>query len=187
MTIERRWMWGLGLSALASLSWGDSDEGLYLGLGLYDSRVDADQIDESEVAVQAAMGFRFNRYIGTEFDVYYLGDFSERAAVGTTLVEAEYSGWATGIAAVPRLPLSIFDLYARLGVIYYDVSYTTVTELGAERDDQSGFNGYGGVGASVNIGRHWSVFLDYTLVYAQERVDLAGLGARYLFDAKAGR
>lgn len=166
--------WGMSLAS--------SDEGLYLALGAHESQVDARQIDDREVSVQAAMGFRFNRYIATELGLYDLGRFSESATAGAITADAQYSGWLTGIAAVPRLPLGIFDLYARLGVAYYDVDTTVVTNVGGIKDSDTGFDVYGGVGASIAIGSHWSVYLDYTLANAVEMVEMLGLGARFHFD-----
>jgi len=173
-------------AAVLLAPWGavlaSGDEGLYLGLGGHESRVDVRQIDGGEVSVQASMGFRFNRFFGTELGMYDLGRFRESATVGPYTGNAEYSGWLTGIAAVPRLPLGIFDLYARLGVAYYDVDTTVVTSVGGVKDSESGFDIYGGAGASVNIGSHWSVYLDYTAANAGELVEMVGLGARFHFD-----
>lgn len=167
--------------ALSATALADSDYGIYLGAGLQDSEVQQSQIDDSVTSGHANLGFRFNRFMGTEFGIYNLGDFSDSAIVGPVAGKAEYSGWVTGIALVPRLPLGIFDLYARLGISYYDIKSTVVTTVGGVKDDESGVNAYGSLGGSVNIGRNWSVYLEYSRFYTAERVDSAGIGFRYHF------
>ena len=169
------------LLAVSASTRADSDNGLYLGLGIHEAEVSNSQIDDSARSGHIALGYRFNRFMATEVGIYNLGDFSQTAIVGPAVAKAEYSGWVTGIALVPRLPIGIFDLYARGGVQYYDVKADVVTTLGGMKDDETGIDVYGSLGASVNIGRHWSVYLEYSIIYASDRVDTRGLGFRYHF------
>ncbi len=172
------WIVLLGLSAPALA---DSDNGLYLGFGLQEAEVGHSQIDDTAKSAHINLGYRFNRFMATELGIYNLGDFSQSAIVGPVAAEAEYSGWVTGIALVPRLPIWIFDLYARGGVQYYDIKSEVVTTVGGKKDDDTGVNVYGSLGGAVNIGRHWSVYLEYSIFYTSERVDTRGLGFRYHF------
>lgn len=172
------WMLWLGLSAPALA---DSDNGLYLGFGLQEAEVGYSQIDDTAKSAHINLGYRFNRFMATELGIYNLGDFSQSAIVGPVPGKAEYSGWVTGIALVPRLPIWIFDLYARGGVQYYDIKSEVVTTVGGKKDDDTGVNVYGSLGGAVNIGRHWSVYLEYSIFYTSERVDTRGLGFRYHF------
>ncbi len=160
----------------------DSDHGFYLGFGGHQSEVDSSQLSDTETGFHGALGYRFNRFMGAELGLYHLGDFSESALVGPVSAQAEFDGWATGIALVPRLPIWVFDLYAKLGVAYYDVKATVVTSVGGRKEDETNVNGYGALGGSVNIGRRWSVYLEYSRFYTQERVDTAGIGARFHLD-----
>ena len=169
------------LLALSASTRADIDNGLYLGFGIQDAEVSHSQIDDSASSAHVNLGYRFNRFMATEFGIYNLGDFSQTAIVGPAVAKAEYSGWATGIALVPRLPIWIFDLYARGGVQYYDVKSDVVTTLGGRKDDETGIDLYGSLGGAVNIGRHWSVYLEYSIFYASDRVDTRGLGFRYHF------
>ena len=50
------------------------------------------------------------------------------------------------------------------------------------KDDETGVNVYGSLGGSVNIGRRWSVYLEYSRFYTLERVDTVGIGARFHLD-----
>ena len=159
----------------------DIDHGMYLGFGAHEAEVYHSQISETATSGHVNLGFRFNRFMATEFGIYNLGDFSQSAIVGPVAGRADYSGWVTGIAVVPRLPIWIFDLYGRFGVQYYDIKSETVTTIGGQKDDETGANVYGSLGGAVNIGRHWSVYLEYSRFYTAERVDTAGLGFRYHF------
>lgn len=169
------------LMALSPSVWSDIENGLYLGFGLQDAEVGHSQIDDSARSWHANLGYRFNRFMATEFGVYNLGDFSHSAVVGPVYGTAKYSGWVSGIALVPRLPIGIFDLYARGGLSYYDIKSEVVTTIGGQKDDETGINFYGSLGGAVNIGRHWSVYLEYSLFYTAERVDTTGIGFRYHF------
>ena len=172
----------LGIFLLPQALRADSDQGLYLGFGGHESEVDQPQISDKETGFHGIMGYRFNRFMGTEFGLYQLGDFSESARVGTIEAQAEYSGWATGIAVVPRFPFWVLDVYGKFGLNYYDVNSTIVTSVGGRKDDDSGVNVYGALGGSVNIGRRWSVYLEYARFYTLERVDTVGIGARFHLD-----
>lgn len=56
-----------------------------------------------------------------------------------------------------------------------------VTSVGGKKDDDTGFNFYGSVGGSVNIGRNWSLYLEYNRFYTSELVESVGFGGRYHF------
>jgi OOP family OmpA-OmpF porin len=159
----------------------DIDNGMYIGFGLMDSEVDVSQIGDKETAANFNLGYRYNRFMATEFGIYYLGNFSDSAVVGPVAGKAEFDGWVTGVALVPRLPIWIFDLYARAGLGYYDVSSEVVTSVGGKKDDDTGFNFYGSVGGSVNIGRNWSLYLEYNRFYTSDLVESVGFGGRYHF------
>jgi hypothetical protein len=171
----------VGLMAVGLPLLADIDNGLYLGVGLHEAEVDAGQVDDSARSGHATLGYRYNRFMATEFGLYDLGDFSQSAVVGPVAGKAEYSGWVSGIALVPRLPFWIFDLYARLGLQYYNVDSQVVTSVGGVKDDSTGVNAYGSLGGAVNLGRNWSAYLEYSRFYTEERVDSAALGVRYHF------
>ena len=176
--------WLLAIVAMLPLpAAADSDQGLYLGFGGHESEVDHAQISDTETGFHGSMGYRFNRFMGTEVGLYHLGDFSESARVGAVEASAEFSGWTTGIALVPRLPFWVLDVYGKAGLAYYDVKSKIVTSSeGGRKDDETGVNVYGALGGSVNIGRRWSVYLEYSRFYTLERVDTVGVGARFHLD-----
>ncbi len=171
-----------GLLLLASAPLGaDINNGMYIGFGLQDSEVDVSQIDDKATSAHFNLGYRYNRFMATEFGIYHLGEFSDSATVGPVTGKAEYEGWVTGVALVPRLPVWIIDFYARAGLAYYDVSSKIVTSVGGKKDDDSGFNFYGSLGGSVNIGANWSIYLEYSRFYTAELVESVGFGGRYHF------
>lgn len=171
------------VALLPRLAAADSDQGLYLGFGGHESEVDQPQISDNETGFHGTMGYRFNRFMATEVGLYYLGDFSESARAGAVEANAEFSGWTTGIALVPRLPFWVLDVYGKAGLAYYNVKSKIVTSsAGGSKDEETGVNVYGALGGSVNIGRRWSVYLEYSRFYTLERVDTVGIGARFHLD-----
>lgn len=171
----------LAATLFSAPSHADTDQGLYMGVGLHETRLNASQIDQRETSIHATVGYRFNRFIGTEFGAYDFGNFSESAVVGANAGKAEFSGWAGGIAITGRLPFWVLDLYAKGGLAYYDVKSKVVTNLGTSKDHDTGTKLYGTLGGSVNIGTDWSVYLEWTRFNTSEKLDLVGLGFRYHF------
>jgi opacity protein-like surface antigen len=116
-------------SALAQDS--DNTEGLYLGGGFGDFSATIDNIDDVADAVsdfdtdesssKYFVGYRFNRFLGIQADLYDLGDSS------TTLRGQPISSKteAYGASVVGTLPIAFVELFARAGVVFYDLEVTT--------------------------------------------------------------
>lgn len=172
----------LCLSLTAAVASADTDQGLYMGFGVHESRVGVSQIDKKENSFHGTVGYRFNRFIGTEFGAYDFGNFSESATVGRNTGKASFEGWAGGIALTGRLPFWVLDLYGKVGLAYYTVRTELVTNLGGRRSTDNGTKMYGALGGSVNIGDNWSVYLEYTRFNTSESLDMTGLGFRFHFN-----
>jgi hypothetical protein len=103
---------------------GENPRGFYLGAGLgnYEAEIeDVDDanfdFDEDDSALRLFAGWRANRFLGVQLDRY---DFSEAAtAPGLLNVTADTEGWAPSVLGT--LPLGPVELYARAGILFYDV------------------------------------------------------------------
>ena len=108
-------------------------EGFYLGVGLGDFSTGIDDIedvddadldfDSDENARKLFAGWRFNRFVGVQVDFI---DF-ERSTAATELlnISADAKGFAPSI--VGTLPLGPVELFARAGVLWYDLSIDSST------------------------------------------------------------
>ena len=109
----------------------DNTDGLYLGGGFGDFSVTIDDVDDVSDAIsdfdtdegssKYFVGYRFNRFLGIQADLYDLGDSS------TTLRGQPISSKteAYGASVVGTLPIAFVELFARAGYIFYDLEVTT--------------------------------------------------------------
>jgi len=107
----------------------DNAEGLYLGVGFGDYSAEIDEIDnididdaipdfdEDESSARYFAGWRFNRFLGVQLDYYDFGDSD--TALSELPVAVETSGIAPSI--VGTLPLGPVELFARAGIVYFDL------------------------------------------------------------------
>jgi hypothetical protein len=109
----------------------ENPEGLYVGGGFGDFSVTIDDIDSVVDAVsdfdtdegssKYFVGYRFNRFLSVQADLYDIGDSS------TTLRGQPISSKteAYGASVVGTLPITFVELFARAGVVFYDLEVTT--------------------------------------------------------------
>ncbi|HEY8520542.1 MAG TPA: outer membrane beta-barrel protein [Gammaproteobacteria bacterium] len=107
----------------------DTDSGPYLGIGLGDfssavDRIeDLDDVDDvgldfdDESATKLFAGWRFNRFLAVQLDYIDFGEST--ASLGPLSIQSDSSGWAPAI--VGTLPIGPLELFARAGMIFYDV------------------------------------------------------------------
>ena len=109
----------------------DNKEGFYLGGGFGDFSVTIDNVDDVADAVsdfdtdegssKYFFGYRFNRFLSIQGDLYDIGDSA------TTLRGQPISSKteAYGASVVGTLPVGFVELFARAGVLFYDLEVTT--------------------------------------------------------------
>ena len=109
----------------------DNTAGLYIGGGYGSFSATIDNIDDVADAVsdfdtdkgsaKYFVGYRFNRFLSIQGDLYDLGDSA------TTLRGQPISSKteAYGASVVGTLPIGFVELFARAGVIFYDLEVTT--------------------------------------------------------------
>ena len=162
----------LVLACCSTATMADEETGLYLGGGYgqfglefddVDDAVEDFDFDDSDQAFKLFAGWRFNPYIAAEVAYLNLGapneDFDDGIDQG--VVEAEIDGFAPYV--VGTLPLGIFEIFARVGYLFYNVDVNL--ELGDDDldigDSESDEAFVYGVGAGVVLFEHLNVRLEY--------------------------
>jgi hypothetical protein len=152
----------------------DNREGLYLGgaIGDFSANLDrpgdVDDVDldfENQDADRLYIGWRFNPFVSAQLDYTDFGDgaaFTNLAGVGVT---AGTEGWTPSI--VGTLPIGPVELYAKAGMIFYDVD----VDLNSNNNFDETFHDSGndpiyGVGIGVTVLEHLNLRAEY------ERVDI---------------
>lgn len=114
-------------TAFAQVDSNNNTQGLYVGVGLgeFSTQInDIDDVDDvdldfdgDEDAKKVFAGWRFNRFFAVQADHYDFGDST--TAIGVLPLGVETEGFAPSI--VGTLPLGPIELFARAGMIYYDL------------------------------------------------------------------
>lgn len=122
----------------------DEDRGLYLGVGVGQfgleindlEEITTDTFDADDTAFKVFGGWRFNPYIALELDCVDLG------APDDTLEDIRFDLDITAFApyVIGTLPLGIFEVFAKIGDVFYDVE---VSALGESLDDSDEDLAYG--------------------------------------------
>ena len=120
----------------------ENNEGLYLGGGFGDFSVEIQDIDgvndaiedfdEDESASKYFVGWRFNRFLGVQADHYDLGNMT--GTFKGQQVASDTDGFAASL--VGTLPVLFLELYARAGLVFYDLDVDRgTTNVIDESDD----------------------------------------------------
>jgi hypothetical protein len=154
--------------ALAQVDDNNNTEGFYLGaaIGEFDSRLDspddADDIDldfDDQDAERIFAGWRFNRFAAFQVD---WTDFGRSNALPNALgIRAESDGLTPAI--VGTLPLGPIELFAKAGMMFYNVEVNDNTR---NLVDDSGHDPVYGVGIGFTIAERLNLRAEY------ERVDI---------------
>jgi OOP family OmpA-OmpF porin len=175
-------LWTATSAALLSLTAGpvlaQSDEantdGFYIGAGLGEFSTEIDEIsdvddvdldfDTDEDATKIFAGWRFNRFFALQLDQYDFGDSS--LAVNSLPLTAETEGTAASI--VGTLPLGPVELFARAGVMWYDV---TVDLDGSDVIDESGNDNVFSAGIGFILADRFNIRLEYEEIHLDDAFD----------------
>src|SRR5262245_44312632 len=119
----------------------DNTQGLYIGGGFGDFSATINNIDdvndaisdfdESEGSSKYFVGYRFNKFLSIQGDLYDLGDSSTTLRGQPLLANTD----VYGASVVGTLPIGFIELFARAGLVFYDVEVTTPNI--SDRIDQS--------------------------------------------------
>lgn len=147
---------------------GANTEGFYLGAGLGDFSTDVDDIedvDEADLdfdaddnASKVFAGWRFNRFFAVQFDFI---DFERSTAARNELgvFSTRSEGFAPSV--VGTLPLGPIELFARAGILWYD--------LEIDRDDtalvdDSSRDPIFGAGLGLTVAKRLNLRAEYEVV-----------------------
>jgi OOP family OmpA-OmpF porin len=144
----------VALALLASPALADEEAGLYFGVGLGDFSSEIDNpddlddvdidFDEDEDATKVFGGFRFNRHVAVQLDWF---DFGE-SEMATDLLNISVDTKGLGPNLVGTLPLGPVELFAKGGVLFYDVTI----DRGSDRLlDDSGSDPFYGIGVGFTL------------------------------------
>jgi hypothetical protein len=133
----------------------DNASGFYLGAGLGDFSTDIDELDDvddvdldfdsDENARKLFAGWRFNRFIAMQVDVI---DFerSTDARNALNVVSTQSEGIAPSVVAT--LPLGPVELFARAGILWYDLEIDSDSTALVDDSDRDPIFG-AGIGVTV--------------------------------------
>ena len=151
-----------------------ADEGLYIGAGVYQADVDVSDINDDQTTAAFFLGYNFFDsnllMLSAEAGFYDLGDFSSP----NSTVDAD----AFTVAGVAMLPLGpVFEIYAKAGVAFIDVSGSTPFGSISENSEE----GFYGAGASIDILDTIDIYAEYLQFDNAVESELIGVGVRLAF------
>jgi hypothetical protein len=170
----------LSLAALPAFA---ADNGFYLGVGVGQAGIDLSEEDIGTVgesfsgddtAYKAIVGFRPLDFLAFEANYIDLGTASDN--IQGIPIDIDATG--IDVFAVGILPVSMVDLYAKVGYIFWDAD---VSAQGFSEGDSGEDFAYG-----VGVGLHFGSFgarLEYERFEIQDTdtVDLISVGLTYTF------
>lgn len=164
----------LGIALTAGPAFADENSGLYLGVGLGDFSSEIDDIedvddvdidfDEDNDASKIFGGWRLNRFVALQLDYIDFGNSS--VAVDLLDFEAEAEGLAPSI--VGTLPLGPIELFARGGIVFYDLD---VNLNGDSVIDESGEDVVYGAGLGLTLLQRLALRAEYEVIEINEFSD----------------
>lgn len=158
-------------SVLTSTAWAqgeDNTDGFYLGAGLGDFSTDIDELDDvddvdldfdsDENARKLFAGWRFNRFIAVQLDFV---DFerSRDARDALNVVSTRSDGIAPSV--VGTLPLGPIELFARAGILWYDLEIESGNTALVDDSDRDPIFG---AGIGVTLAERVSLRAEYEVV-----------------------
>lgn len=171
----------LALAAAPAFAQRDGDrpgrnlEGFYIGGGVGDFSSAVDEINslddvddvgidfsDGDNALKAFAGYRFNRFFAVQGDFVDFGDssgFVSTSARGTSDVQ----GFAPSV--VGTLPLGPVELFARLGVMFYEIDLNLT---GGRLVDESGEDVLWSAGVGIDVAERFNIRLEYEEIDIQE-------------------
>lgn len=151
-----------------------SADGFYIGAGIYSPEATYAAIDESNTTPALFAGYQFIDtsifMFSAELGYYDLGSYSD------SFQKLESN--ALTLAAVGYLPIGpIFEVYAKVGVAQTTVDYT----INGIKNDLGGTDGFGGIGASLDIMDTFDIYVEYLKFDSVAKSESVGVGVRFDF------
>jgi hypothetical protein len=166
---------GVALLLIATAALAENHQGLYVGAGVGDFSTNVDNVSnvgdlananidfsEDGNASKVFAGWRFNRFFAAQLDYVDFG--KAEAAIDTLNLSAETTGLAPSV--IGTLPVGPVELFARAGMIFYDVK---VSNNGRAFIDDSGSDPVYGAGVGITVLQRLSLRAEY------EKIDISDL------------
>ena len=176
----------VGLSlALASGPALAQDSGFYVGAGVGQFNIEIDELEDTELgetfdgddtSMKIFGGWRFNPYFAVELAYIDYGAPDEDFDFGggdIVNLETEITGFEPSVVAT--LPLGIFELFAKVGYVFYDFEVTASGDGESVSVDDSDEDLTYGAGAGVVLGDHFNVRLSYEIIDVSDVEDANAL------------
>jgi opacity protein-like surface antigen len=150
--------------ALAQVDTNDNRRGFYIGAGLGDFSASIDNpqgaeidLDSDDTAMKLFGGWRLSRFFAVQLDYVDFGQSSDTSNL------LDLSSDTTGLAPniVGTLPIGFFELFAKAGMIWYDV------DLDVDNDptlSDSGEDPIYGVGVGLTLVERLTLRLEYEII-----------------------
>ena len=173
----------VGLSlALASGPALAQDGGFYVGAGVGQFGIEIEDeelgevFDEEDTSMKIFGGWRFNPYFAVELAYIDFGAPEQDFDFGggdVLNVETEVTGFEPSLVAT--LPLGIFELFAKVGYVFYDFEVTVSADGESISEDDSDEDLSFGGGVGVVLGEHFSVRASYEMIDVSEADDATAI------------
>jgi opacity protein-like surface antigen len=150
--------------ALAQVDSNDNRQGFYIGVGLGDFSASIDNpqganidLDSDDTPMKLLGGWRLSRFFAVQLDYIDFGESSGES--GFLDLRSDTSGFAPNV--VGTLPIGFFELFAKAGMMWYDV------DLDVENDpslSDSGEDPIYGVGVGLTLVERLTLRLEYEVI-----------------------
>ena len=144
---------GLAVALLSCVQAAAAADGLYLGLGIGAATIKDDfqtsTFEADDVAYKGFIGWRFDEIpiVDLAVEAAYTNFGKPSQTLGTPAQNVEYQLHGPSLAGLLILPLGPFDLYAKGGMLAWELDRT----VGATTSSGSGTDAFYGVGASFYL------------------------------------
>ncbi|KGJ91681.1 porin family protein [Colwellia psychrerythraea] len=151
-----------------------SADGFYIGAGIYSPEADYSSVSDSDTTPAFFVGYQFIDtsifMFSAELGYYDLGSISNNSA--------KIDSNALSLSAVAYLPIGpIFEVYAKAGVAQTTVDYS----FEGTKTDFGGTDGFGGIGASLDILDTVDIYVEYLIFDTEVKTESVGVGVRFDF------
>lgn len=142
------------LTTFSTLSYAadSKDHGVYVGANYGYLKVDGqDDFDDDSDAMQALVGYRFNRYLALE------GGYIDFGSYGNNLANAETDGYTAALKVTAPITDRV-DVYAKGGQMWYSTDYNVAGFHGNKADEGV----FAGAGVGFKVTDNFLVNAEYT-------------------------
>ena len=154
----------------------DNGDGFFVGASIgdfnanLDSPNDVDDIKldfDNQDADRVSAGWRFNRFFAVQLDYT---DFGESNAAPNQLgIRAGSTGWTP--AVVGTLPLGPVELFAKAGILYYNVDFNSDSNNLQGFESDSGHDSLYGAGIGFTVLKRLNLSAEYERVHMSQFSD----------------